>query len=590
MTGRAGSTGRLEHGDGVLILKIMKKTNHIKNLLQALILSSFPLSVAAADEAVPRFFGQWPSVLPPLLAIGFALAFRRVIPALFLALWLGAWLLHDLSLPGLGRGLLDTVQVFAREELADSDHAAIIIFTLMIGGMVGIISRNGGMQGIVESIVRWADDARHACLATAGMGMAIFFDDYANTLVVGNTMRPVTDAMNVSREKLAYIVDSTAAPVACIALVTTWVGYEVGLIGDAIGKIDGFDMQAYLVYLNTLPYSFYPILALSFVFMVCFSGRDFGPMHAAEVRARGGQVAPSELGDSGAASDAAPIRPVGHAPRRALNAIVPVAVMIGAVIIGLYVTGKAGVEGTDAGLREIIGAADSYTALMWASLLGVLTGALLSLAQRILTLEQVVDAWYRGLRSMIKAMIILILAWSIGTVTAKLGTSEFLVQVLGDTLPAWTLPALVFLLAAGTGFGTGSSWGAMGILVPLVVPLTWAVMESQGLTGPEHWHLLFSSIASVLAGSVWGDHCSPISDTTILSSLASGCDHVEHVRTQLPYAGIVGLVSIGLCSIPVALGLPWWAGIGLSLLLLGTLLRVTGRPAEGRARETPAAD
>lgn len=543
------------------------------------VISLFMLSAPAwaQEGSQPAFYGQWPSVLPPLVAIGFALAFKRVIPALFVALWLGAWLLRDLSLAGLGRGLLDTVQVFAREELADSDHAAIIIFTLMIGGMVGIISRNGGMQGIVAGIVRWADDARHACLATAGMGMAIFFDDYANTLVVGNTMRPVTDAMGVSREKLAYIVDSTAAPVACIALVTTWVGYEVGLIGDAIENIEGLDMQAYLVYLNTIPYSFYPILALSFVFMVCLSGRDFGPMRTAEERARSGQVAPSDQADSGAASDAAPIQPVSRAPHRALNAILPIAVMIGAVVVGLYVTGKAGVDTPNPRLREIIGAADSYTALMWASLLGVLVGALLSLVQRILTLEQVVDAWYRGLRSMIKAMIILVLAWSIGTVTSELGTSEYLVRAMGGALPAWLLPALVFLLAAGTGFGTGSSWGAMGILVPLVVPLTWAVMETQGLTGPEHWHLLFSAIASVLAGSVWGDHCSPISDTTILSSLASGCDHIEHVRTQLPYAGLVGLVSLGLCSIPVALGLPWWAGLGLSLALLGVLLRVMGR-------------
>ncbi len=178
---------------------------------------------AVADETASRFYGQWPAILPPLIAIGFALTFKRVIPALFLALWVGAWLLRDLSLFGLWRSMLDTVEIYAKDELADGDHAAIIIFTLMIGGMVGIISRNGGMQGIVESIVRWADSARHACLATAGMGMAIFFDDYANTLVVGNTMRPVTDAMRVSREKLAYLVDSTAAPVACIALVTTWV-------------------------------------------------------------------------------------------------------------------------------------------------------------------------------------------------------------------------------------------------------------------------------------------------------------------------------------------------------------------------------
>ncbi len=535
---------------------------------------------ALAEDAVPSTFGQWPSILPPLLAIVFALLFKRVIPALFLGLWLGAWLIRDLTLPGLGQGLLDTLSVHAHEALADGDHASIILFSLMIGGMVGIISRNGGMLGIVESVVRWADDARRACLATAAMGLAIFFDDYANTMVVGNTMRPVTDATRVSREKLAYIVDSTAAPVACIALVTTWVGYEVGLIGDAVDAIPGLDLQPYLVYLNTIPYSFYPILALVFVFLVCFTGRDFGPMLTAERRARIWEKDIDDATDGGAATDAAPIPPVDNAPARAINALLPVGVMVAAVIVGLWVTGSAAAGVENPSVREVIGEADAYAALMWASLIGVLVAAVLSLGQRILSLEQVVDAWYRGLRAMIKAIIILVLAWSLGAVTVALGTSEFLVASLGGTLPAWALPALVFFIAAATGFGTGSSWGAMGILVPLVVPLTWAIMQAQGLTGPDHMHLLYSSIASVLAGAVWGDHCSPISDTTIMSSLASGCDHVEHVRTQLPYAGLTGVVAVGLCSIPVALGLPWWAGLAASVITLFGALRWLGRAPE----------
>ena len=566
----------------------MLKNNNIKYLINSFSLFIFllALSTPALAEDASRFYGQWPSVLPPLLAIAFALLFKRVIPALFLGIWLGAWLAYDLSLPGLGKGLLDTFHVYAKQELADADHAAVILFSLMIGGMVGIISRNGGMQGIVESIVSWANSARHAMLSTATMGLAIFFDDYANTLVVGNTMRSVTDAVKVSREKLAYIVDSTAAPVACIALITTWVGYEVGLIGDALDNIPALNEQPYLVYLYTIPYSFYPIFALLFVFMVCASGRDFGPMLQAERKARRQGVNADEV-SQGAASDAAPIQPVNGKPRRAVNALLPVAVLIGSVLVGLYVTGSAGLDGANASLRDIVGAADSYTALMWASLLGMITAAVLSLAQRILNLEQVVDAWYRGLRAMLKAIIILILAWSLGSVTTDLGTSQFLVQALGDTLPAWTLPTLVFLLAAATGFGTGSSWGAMGILIPLVIPLTWALMVSQGLGAPEHMHILYSAIASVLAGSVWGDHCSPISDTTILSSLASGCNHVEHVRTQLPYAGLVGAVAIGLGSLPVALGLPVWVALPAGALLLFVLLRVLGKPAEEQPAGAP---
>jgi Na+/H+ antiporter NhaC len=246
------------------------------------------------------------------------------------------------------------------------------------------------------------------------------------------------------------------------------------------------------------------------------------------------------------------------------------------VMGGLYVTGRAGVEIVNPTLHDIIGASDSYKSLMWGSMIGMTAAALLTLGQRILSLEEIVNAWYQGLRAMFYAMIILVLAWALGGITDELKTADFLVSVLGDTLPVQLVPALVFVLAAFTGFATGSSWGSMGILVPLVIPLTWAVMKTSGYAGPEDMHILYSSIAGVLAGSVWGDHCSPISDTTILSSMASGCDHIEHVRTQLPYALLVGGVSVVVCSIPVAFGLPWWAALGAGAGLLFLVLRIAG--------------
>ena len=535
---------------------------------------------ASAAESASALAGGWPSVLPPLLAVVFALVFRSVLPALFLAIWLGAWLLNDLSLAGLGAGLLDTFEGYVRTALADSDHAAIILFSLMIGGMVGIISRNGGMQGIVNLIVGWANTVRHTTMAATAMGIAIFFDDYANTLVVGNAMRPVTDAMRVSRAKLAYIVDSTAAPVACIALVTTWVGYEVGLIGSAMDTIPGLDLQPYLVFVNTIPYSFYPILAIFFVAMVSWTGRDFGPMLKAERLAREHGVEMAGHLQQTSEEETEAIEPMHGKPQRAVNALLPVLVLLGAVIVSLYLTGRKAVGPGPASLHDIVGAADAYTSLMWSSLLGMVTAAGLSMAQGILKLEEVVSAWYKGLRAMIKAIIILLLAWALGEVTAELGTAQFLVSVLGEALPAFVLPALVFVLAAATGFGTGSSWGSMAILIPLVVPLTWAVMVNQGGATHADMHILYSSIASVLAGSVWGDHCSPISDTTILSSLASGCDHVEHVRTQLPYAGVVGLVAVVAGSLLVGLGLPWWGGLTAGAVILAIVLRLFGRHSD----------
>ena len=561
----------------------MIKFNIFKNISYVISLLIFS-GVAHAEDIVPQAAGSWISILPPLLTLVVALTIKRVVPALFLGIWMGAWVINDFGFWGLWTGLLETFQVFVLNALANPDHTAIVLFSMMVGGMVGIISRNGGMQGIVNHIVEWADNARHACLATASLGLAIFFDDYANTLVVGNTMRPVTDSMRVSRAKLAYIVDSTAAPVACIAVVTTWIGYEIGLIGDSIGKMDGLEAEAYLLFLNTIPYSFYPILAIIFVFMVSASGRDYGPMLAAEKHAQLNGSGNPDV-DHKSVEETESIEPVEGKPQRAFNAYIPIIIMVSGVLVGLYVTGKnASADMTDPSLKDIIGNANSYTALMWASLVSMMSAAALSLVQRIMDLEEVVNAWFKGVRSMLMAMIILILAWSLGEVTDVLKTADFLVSVLGDSLPTFILPALIFMLAAATAFATGSSWGAMGILFPLAMPLTWAVMVAQGQAGPEHMHILYSSISAILAGAVWGDHCSPISDTTILSSLASGCDHIEHVRTQLPYAVTVGTVAIVFGSIMTALGSPWWLGLSLGTIVLWLILRFYGKPS--RALQT----
>jgi len=340
------------------------KLTSIFNVLYLLFISSY----ANASELAPSSSGTWVAILPPLLTIAVALISKRVLPALFLGIWMGAWAINDFGLVGIWTGLLDTFQVYVTNALSNPDHTAIVLFSMMIGGMVGIISRNGGMQGIVNHIVKWADSARHACLATASLGLAIFFDDYANTLVVGNTMRPVTDSMRVSRAKLAYIVDSTAAPVACIAVVTTWIGYEIGLIGDSISRMPGLEAEAYLLFLNTIPYSFYPIMAIAFVFMISASGHDFGPMLAAERQAQ--EHGSDSFGASEAnAEEASALMPVDGKPQRAFNAYIPIAVMVLGVLLGLYVTGTQAVtEIENPSVQDIIGSADSDRALMWASL------------------------------------------------------------------------------------------------------------------------------------------------------------------------------------------------------------------------------
>ncbi len=537
------------------------------------------IGYAAAGESGTvelRVMPGWVSLLPAFTAIAVALIIRSVVPALLLGIWLGATALQSFSVKGAAIGLLDSFQVFVANAVADADHAAIILFTMMIGGMVGIITRNGGMMAIVRMVVSRAQTAMGAQVAAWLMGLMIFFDDYANTLVVGNTARPITDQLKISREKLAYIVDSTAAPVVSIALITTWIGYEVSLIDESLQDISELaDVPAYEVFLQSIPYSFYPILAIVFVLMVALTGRDMGPMYTAELRARNGRVHSVEEDAEAENSDA--LEPKPDAPARPVNAFVPIIVLVVSLLGGLVATG----EGET--IRDIVGDADPYKAMMWASFIGALTAALMSIGQRILTTHETVDAWYGGARATLFGMIVLVLAWSMSDVTTALNAKGYLITILGESMPAEWVPAAVFVLAGITAFATGTSWGTMGILVPLVVPLAWAVMSVNGMTEAGDMHILYSSVACVLAGAVWGDHCSPISDTTVLSSIASGCNHIEHVRTQLPYALLVGLIAIVFGTVPGGYGVPPWVSLLVGGVVMYVVLRLRGRQADADA-------
>ena len=520
-----------------------------------------------------RVIPGWVSVLPAVLAIAIALTIRNVIPALLLGLWVGATALQSFTLEGAGRGLLDSFQVFVTGAIADFDRASIILFTMMIGGMVGIITRNGGMASIVRSIVSRAKTAIGGQVAVWLMGLMIFFDDYSNTLVVGNTARSLTDHLNVSREKLAYIVDSTAAPVACIALITTWIGYQIGLVDQALGSIDELsDVQAFSVFIHSIPYSFYPILAIIFVLMISASGLDFGPMYKAEVRARNGSVKP-ETAEKLPSIHGDELEPKDNIPLRAVNAFIPIIALIVALLVSLVVLGEGNT------IIEILETTSPFQAMMYSSFVGVLVAATLTIGQRILSVHETVDAWYGGLRATLFGMIILVLAWALSDLTTTLNTARYLVTLLADSLPAALIPGIVFILAAITAFTTGTSWGTMAILMPLIIPLSWAVMGVNGIADPSGMHILYSSVACCLGGAVWGDHCSPISDTTVLSSVASGCDHIEHVRTQLPYALLVGIVGLVVGTIPAGFGMPPWISIVIGIVLLGAILKSVGKKA-----------
>ncbi|MCY3545637.1 MAG: Na+/H+ antiporter NhaC family protein [Gemmatimonadetes bacterium] len=548
-----------------------------------------PLDVRVGDttHAVDSTFAPgWFSILPPLLAIALALIFKEVITALLAGVWLGALAVAGYNPVQATWRLVDQYVVPALGD-TDGGHTQIVVFSLMLGGMVGIVSRNGGTRGVVRAVAPLARNRRRGKVATAIAGLAIFFDDYANTLVVGNTMRPITDRLKVSREKLAYLVDSTAAPIAALVPVSTWVGYEVSLIGggltSAAATTTGADaallanLSPYTVFIQTIPYLFYPILAFSFVLLTSFMNRDFGSMARAEARAAAGRGLYREGAMLATDTSKSFVDAKEGSPRRWWNAGIPVLTVVAVVLGGLYVSGRAAV-GEGASLMDTFGAADPFNTLLWGSLAGCLVAAVLTLGQRILTVHECIDAWAGGVKAMITAMVILTLAWSLGAVTQDVGTAGYLSQLLGGNLPLFLLPALVFVTSGAMAFATGTSWTTMAILIPLVIPLTVSLAGGTGFADGTMYGILLGTTSSVLAGAIWGDHCSPISDTTVLSSTAAACDHVDHVRTQLPYALLVGAVGLTLGSVGTALGLPTWIALPLGVAVLAIFLRVFGTP------------
>lgn len=516
------------------------------------------------------------SILPPLLAILLALILREVVVSLFAGVWLGAFLLYEYNFFG---SLLRVVDHFVINSINSTSHIQIIVFSLLFGGMVGVISRNGGSIGIANLVTKFAKSPRGGQISAWGLSFLFFFDDYANVLIRGNLMRPITDKLRVSREKLSFIVDAGAATVASIFIISTWIGYEIGLIEHGLKSINSTE-DAYSVFIATIPYRFYPILTLILVFLIAVTKRDFGPMLIAERRARtegkvvrdGAELAANLTAVTDEQSQVKKIR--------WYNGLVPIFVVIIVALTGLYVTGTENLKlngVTSYSIGEIISKSDSYASLLWASFSGGLIAILMSVAQRILTLKTSIEAWFNGIRSMLLAILILVLAWSIGSVAEELHTADFLVQILRGTLDPHFLPVLTFLIAAIVSFATGTSWGTMAIMMPLVIPLGHTLSIDAGMLPKEVTLILHGNISSVLAGAVFGDHCSPISDTTIMSSMASACDHIDHVRTQLPYAMLVAVIGMLIGDIPTAYGFSPYLSLILGSGILILILYLIGK-------------
>jgi Na+/H+ antiporter NhaC len=538
---------------------------------------------AMTPDATPgAYYGAW-VLIPPVVTIVLAIVLRQVLPALTVGILIAAYMLAWCAAPGawadvLVGGVRRALEEFLVGALSDGGHVRIILFTLFIGGMVGVIGANGGTAAIVNAVARWASNRRRGQVSTWLAGLLVFFDDYANAMIIGPAMRPVCDRLRISRAKLAYLVDSTAAPVSSIALIGTWIGAEVGFIHSGLVGLEqvppflsGFELDegfAYGAFLKSIPYRFYPILALVMVFLIGWLDRDFGPMRSAE---RAAATATPETDGAGAAASR---------PGRAWHAGVPVGILVVATLALLVLTGWSAIHATDPDccgfelVQRIISASDSTNSILYGALAALLAALLITLATRTLPLAQTIEAATDVMSRMLPTLMVLVLAWALSDAMQQLQLGQ-VAQVLlqSANFDATWLPLLIFVAACVVSFATGTSWGTMGILCPAAVTIAAGLLTDA--PADQALPLFYASIGAVLAGAVFGDHCSPISDTTVLSSLASECSLGAHVWTQMPYALTVGAVSI-LCGDVLcrATGQPWWVGLlaGVAALVLIVLL------------------
>ncbi len=472
------------------------------------------------------------ALAPVIVAIVLAIWKRQVIVSLLLGVWIGATIINGYNPI---KGLLETFSTFiVKKSLADPWNIGILVFCLAVGGMIGVIGKMGGTAAIANALVKKAIDVRSNPAFHSFDGRGHIFDDYANSMIVGNTMRPMTDAHKISREKLAYIVDSTAAPVSSMAPLSTWVAMELGLIAAGLKSIN-IEANAILIFFQSIPFRFYSLFAVVLVFILIWQKKDYGKMLKAEIRARKtGQVYASD--SNPLISEDKELLPSGDVKGSVWDAAIPITIFILINICGLWYSGYE----PGKSIRDCFGDADASVVLIWAAFISSIVAISKGLINKRFSLKVSVEAWIAGARTMMAAVIILSLAFALKAVITDMGLAKWLVEVSKGALSGQLLPAITFAIAVIIAFATGTSWGTNSILMPIVIPIAAAVSNA----GTEVTPLIISTIGAVLTGAVFGDHCSPISDTTILSSMASGSDHIDHVKTQMPYAVTAGCLLL----------------------------------------------
>ena len=506
------------------------------------------------------FVNSFWALLPPIVAIGLALITKEVYSSLFIGILAGGLLYSGFSFTGTIEHVFVDGMI---GQLSDSWNVGILIFLVVLGTMVMLMNRAGGSAAFGRWSTEHVKTKVGAQLATIALGVLIFIDDYFNCLTVGSVMRPVTDKHNISREKLAYLIDATAAPVCIIAPISSWAAAVTGFVDGANGLT---------LFIRAIPYNFYAMLTVAMMLTLTFAKFDYGPMKKAEAERKLGGVNDPEPFSAMTGADDQPEPPVS--PKgKVIHLVLPIIALIVCCVIGMIYTGGF-FEGES--FVDAFSNSDASVGLVYGSVVALLITIIFYLCTKVLSFRECMNALPEGFKSMVPAILILTFAWTLKAMTDSLGAAEYVAsqveKVAANGALMSLLPAFVFLIGVFLSFATGTSWGTFGILIPIVVSVFGGNMDNE---------LMIIAISACMAGAVCGDHCSPISDTTIMASAGAQCEHIRHVSTQLPYAltcaavslvsyVIAGFIRNWLIALPIAI-----------LLMVGTIMviRMT-QPAE----------
>lgn len=464
------------------------------------------------------------SILPPIIAITLAIATKEVFVSLVIGIFTGAFILSDFKIMDTFTKALEVIIT----NIGDAEwNVRVLLFTVLLGGIVGLLAKSGSTIAFGNWAVNRIRSRSTSLFATWALGVLIFMDDYFNCMTVGTVMRPLTDRYRVSRAKLSFIIDSTAAPVCILVPISTWVAYVMSQMAPEFEKFS-IGMTPFQAYVAMIPYNLYPWLIVLMVLVTSFTNLEFGPMAKAESRAiKYGQLLENtEIAPPGDDFSGFKVSEKG----KASDLIIPIVVLIVLTLAFMAYTG-----GYLDGGKSVIGAimdSDSATSLVYGAFLTIVLTVIMYRVRGTLKISESMEALLQGFKSMMIAVCVLSLAWSIGNVTRDLGAGAYVASIVSKGFPTWLIPFTIFATSAFMAFAMGTSWGTFAIMLPIAIPLAVAIDQ----------HLIVS-MAAVLAGGTFGDHCSPISDTTIMASTGGACHHIEHVNTQLPYALTAAIVA-----------------------------------------------